>query len=161
MTSWFVYLIECEGNTIYTGIATDVAARYAVHAAGKGARYTRSRPPRRLLCTVPAADRSEASKWSTGSRSSPLSRSARSWRWSWLRRRILRGQCSQKGNSLSAPRGCYELILGWCSVEKGCSGDTLFQTWLCPGEEPLPCGHHRMQAAYRTMRDQDSARTCR
>jgi putative endonuclease len=26
------------------------------------ARYTRSRPPRRLLCTVPAADRSEASK---------------------------------------------------------------------------------------------------
>jgi putative endonuclease len=62
MASWFVYLIECEGDTIYTGIATDVAARYAAHAAGKGARYTRSRPPRRLLCTVPAADRSEASK---------------------------------------------------------------------------------------------------
>lgn len=62
MASWFVYLIECEGNTIYTGIATDVAARYAAHAAGKGARYTRSRPPRRLLCTIPATDRSEASK---------------------------------------------------------------------------------------------------
>ncbi len=62
MASWFVYLIECEGNTIYTGIATDVAARYAAHAAGKGARYTRSRPPRRLLCTIPATDRSEASR---------------------------------------------------------------------------------------------------
>lgn len=62
MASWFVYLIECEGNTIYTGIATDVAARYAAHAAGKGARYTRSRPPRQLLCTIPAKDRSEASK---------------------------------------------------------------------------------------------------
>lgn len=62
MASWFVYLIECEGNTIYTGIATDVAARYAAHAAGKGARYTRSRPPRRLLCTIPAMDRSEASR---------------------------------------------------------------------------------------------------
>lgn len=62
MSGWFVYLIECKGDTIYTGIATDVAARYAAHAAGKGARYTRSRPPRRLLCTIPASDRSEASK---------------------------------------------------------------------------------------------------
>lgn len=62
MAGWFVYLIECKGDTIYTGIATDVAARYAAHAAGKGARYTRSRPPRRLLCTIPASDRSEASK---------------------------------------------------------------------------------------------------
>lgn len=62
MANWFVYLIECEGNTIYTGIATDVAARYAAHVAGKGAKYTRSRRPRRLLCTIPAANRSEASK---------------------------------------------------------------------------------------------------
>lgn len=61
MANWFVYLIECEGNSIYTGITTDVAARYAAHVAGKGARYTRSRPPRRLLCSFPAADRSEAS----------------------------------------------------------------------------------------------------
>lgn len=60
--SWFVYLIECEDNSIYTGITTDVAARYAAHAAGTGARYTRSRPPRRLLCSFPAADRSEASR---------------------------------------------------------------------------------------------------
>ncbi|GAB3550547.1 hypothetical protein GCM10027343_33700 [Noviherbaspirillum agri] len=62
VANWYVYLIECEGNAIYTGIATDVAARYAAHAAGKGAKYTRSRPPRRLLCTIPAADRSEASR---------------------------------------------------------------------------------------------------
>lgn len=62
MVGWFVYLIECEGNSIYTGITTDVAARYAAHLAGKGARYTRSRPPRQLLCSFPAADRSEASQ---------------------------------------------------------------------------------------------------
>lgn len=62
MVTWFVYLIECEGNSIYTGITTDVAARYAAHAAGKGAKYTRSRPPRQLLCSFPAADRSDASK---------------------------------------------------------------------------------------------------
>ena len=46
---WYVYLILCRSNAIYTGIALDVAARYAQHAAGTGARYTRANPPRRLL----------------------------------------------------------------------------------------------------------------
>jgi putative endonuclease len=46
---WYVYLILCSSGTIYTGIALDVAARYAQHLAGTGARYTRANPPRRLL----------------------------------------------------------------------------------------------------------------
>lgn len=58
--SWYVYLIECRGGSIYTGIARDVAARYAAHAAGKGARYTRSRPPERLIAVFAAADKSAA-----------------------------------------------------------------------------------------------------
>ncbi len=58
--SWYVYLIECRGGSIYTGIAVDVAARYAAHAAGKGARYTRSRPPERLLAVFAMADKSAA-----------------------------------------------------------------------------------------------------
>lgn len=57
---WFVYLLLCRDGSIYTGIAVDVAARYAQHAAGKGARYTRSHPPRRLLKVIPCADRSAA-----------------------------------------------------------------------------------------------------
>jgi putative endonuclease len=59
---WFLYLIECEDGTLYTGIAIDPQARFALHAAGKGARYTRSHPPRRLLLTVAFPDRSSASK---------------------------------------------------------------------------------------------------
>ncbi len=59
---WFVYLIECKDGSIYTGIAVDVEARYAVHLNGKGARYTRSHPPRRLLAAVEFQNRSEASK---------------------------------------------------------------------------------------------------
>lgn len=59
---WFVYLIECAGGSIYTGIAVDVAARYAMHASGKGAKYTRSHPPLRLLATIEQGSRSEASK---------------------------------------------------------------------------------------------------
>jgi putative endonuclease len=60
--TWFLYLLECKNGSIYTGIAVDVAARYAAHAKGKGARYTRSHPPRRLLTIVEYPDRSTASK---------------------------------------------------------------------------------------------------
>ena len=59
---WFVYLIECRDGSIYTGIAVDVAARYAAHASGKGARYTRAHPPARLLGCIGYPDRSSASK---------------------------------------------------------------------------------------------------
>jgi len=59
---WFVYLIECRDGSLYTGITTDVAARYAAHAAGKGARYTRSHPPSRLLASEAHPDRSAAAK---------------------------------------------------------------------------------------------------
>lgn len=59
---WRVYLIECVDGSIYTGIAVDVAARYAAHACGKGARYTRSHPPARLLGSVEFPDRSSALK---------------------------------------------------------------------------------------------------
>lgn len=58
--SWYVYLIECRDGSIYTGVARDVAARYSAHAAGKGARYTRSRPPERLIAVFAAADKSAA-----------------------------------------------------------------------------------------------------
>jgi ribosome-associated protein len=60
--AWFVYLIECRDGSIYTGIAVDVDARYAAHESGRGARYTRSHPPKRLLAAVACTDRSDASK---------------------------------------------------------------------------------------------------
>lgn len=62
MRPWYVYLIECRGGSVYTGIAVDVARRYAQHAAGTGARYTRSRPPVRLLGQLAFPDRSTASR---------------------------------------------------------------------------------------------------
>lgn len=60
--SWFVYLIECTDGSIYTGIAVDVKARFDAHCAGKGARYTRSHPPLRLLASAAYPDRSTASQ---------------------------------------------------------------------------------------------------
>ena len=43
-------------------VAVDVDKRYAEHVAGKGARYTRSHPPRRLLARFEHPDRSAALK---------------------------------------------------------------------------------------------------
>ncbi|HEX4328262.1 MAG TPA: GIY-YIG nuclease family protein [Burkholderiales bacterium] len=60
--AWFLYLLECRDGSLYTGIAVDVEARYAAHASGRGARYTRSHPPRRILLVQPHPDRSSASK---------------------------------------------------------------------------------------------------
>jgi putative endonuclease len=62
MPCWYVYLLECRDGSLYTGIATDVERRYAEHVAGKGARYTRSHPPSRLLARFPCPDRSTASR---------------------------------------------------------------------------------------------------
>ena len=59
---WYLYLIECTDNSIYTGIAVDVAARYDAHVRGKGARYTRAHPPRRLLAVLRCPDRSSAAR---------------------------------------------------------------------------------------------------
>ena len=59
---WFLYLLECEDGSIYTGIAVDVEKRLAQHRSGKGARYTRSHPPKKILATRKYRDRSAASK---------------------------------------------------------------------------------------------------
>jgi len=61
-SSWYVYLIECRDGSLYTGIAVDVVLRYEKHVAGKGARYTRSHPPLRLLGQCAYPDRAEASR---------------------------------------------------------------------------------------------------
>lgn len=47
--AWAVYLLECTDGRVYTGIARDAEQRYAKHLSGKGARFTRSNPPRQLL----------------------------------------------------------------------------------------------------------------
>lgn len=60
--AYFVYLIECEDKSIYTGITTDVERRFKEHASKTGARYTRSRKVKRVLRTEQFANRSQASK---------------------------------------------------------------------------------------------------
>jgi predicted GIY-YIG superfamily endonuclease len=58
--TWHVYIVRCADGTLYTGVAKDPAARVARHNVGRGAKYTRSRLPVRLVYREPAADRGVA-----------------------------------------------------------------------------------------------------
>lgn len=58
--TWFVYVARCGDGSLYTGITTDPDRREALHNAGRGARYTRSRGPIKLVYREQAADRGTA-----------------------------------------------------------------------------------------------------
>lgn len=58
----WLYFIECRSGAIYTGISRDVDARYKLHVSGKGARYTRMNPPRRLIGSKAYGNRTEAAR---------------------------------------------------------------------------------------------------
>lgn len=59
-TAWSVYIVRCEDDSLYTGIAKDVAARLEKHNSGRGAAYTRARRPVRLLYREDRLTRSAA-----------------------------------------------------------------------------------------------------
>jgi predicted GIY-YIG superfamily endonuclease len=42
---WFVYLLRCADDSLYTGIAKDLTRRCRQHNAGTASRYTRCRLP--------------------------------------------------------------------------------------------------------------------
>lgn len=58
--SWFVYILQCNDGTLYTGITNDVERRVQQHNDGKGARYTRTRRPVKLLYMETCEGRSHA-----------------------------------------------------------------------------------------------------
>ncbi|KTG29437.1 GIY-YIG nuclease family protein [Haloferax profundi] len=45
----FVYVLQCNDESLYTGYTTDVERRVAEHNAGDGAKYTRGRTPVELV----------------------------------------------------------------------------------------------------------------
>lgn len=61
---WFVYIVCCADNTLYTGIAKDVARRVVEHNSNNllGASYTRARRPVRLVYEEAAQTRSAAAR---------------------------------------------------------------------------------------------------
>lgn len=63
MNSWFVYIVKCSDDTLYTGITTNVEKRVAAHNhPSKGAKYTRYRQPVKILWQSGIYTKSEALK---------------------------------------------------------------------------------------------------
>lgn len=60
--AYFVYILQCEDGSLYTGLTTDVKRRFAEHKAGTGGAYTRSHGAERLVYAEKKKDRSAASK---------------------------------------------------------------------------------------------------
>ena len=58
--SWYLYILRCKDNTLYTGITTDVARRLEAHRSGKGAKYTRGRCPLELVYQESCGTHSDA-----------------------------------------------------------------------------------------------------
>ena len=59
---WFLYVVVCADTSLYTGITTDLDRRIDEHnRLSRGAKYTRSRRPVRLIYSKIFSDRSTAS----------------------------------------------------------------------------------------------------
>lgn len=61
---YYVYILRCEDNTLYTGITTDVARRFAEHREDKvkGAKYTKAHKPKEIAAAWEVGTKSDASK---------------------------------------------------------------------------------------------------
>ena len=60
--AYFVYMLECQDGSYYTGSTINVEKRFRIHLSGKGASYTRSHKPRRIIFKHELADKSSALK---------------------------------------------------------------------------------------------------
>jgi putative endonuclease len=58
----YCYIVECADGTYYTGWAIDPEKRVAMHNKGRGARYTRTRVPVKLVYVEELPDRRSAMK---------------------------------------------------------------------------------------------------
>ena len=59
---YYLYILQTTDNTLYCGIARDVQKRFQEHLSGKGAKYTRSHKPLKIVYTKEFENKSEALK---------------------------------------------------------------------------------------------------
>ena len=59
---WFVYMLRCRDNSVYTGITNNLNKRIEAHMSGNGSKYLRGRLPVKLIYKENFLNRSHASK---------------------------------------------------------------------------------------------------
>lgn len=57
---YFIYFLRCEDNSIYIGTSNDVDKRYEAHKKGKGAKYTKAHPVKKIECILRCDNKREA-----------------------------------------------------------------------------------------------------
>ena len=57
---WLLYIVECKGGSLYTGITKDLTRRLKMHNSGQASHYTRARRPVKLLYQESCAGRVQA-----------------------------------------------------------------------------------------------------
>jgi len=64
METWYLYLIRCKDNSLYTGITTDVRRRVKEHQGNdrKGSKYLRGKGPLKLVLKKKIGNKSLTSK---------------------------------------------------------------------------------------------------
>ena len=60
MNKNFTYIVECSDHRLYTGWTNDLEKRIEAHNTGKGAKYTKTRRPVRLVYFETFATKEEA-----------------------------------------------------------------------------------------------------
>ncbi|MBI2029254.1 GIY-YIG nuclease family protein [Candidatus Gottesmanbacteria bacterium] len=59
---WYLYILRCSDNSLYTGITNDFGKRIGMHRLGKGSKYVRSRLPVKLVYKEQHQDEKSARK---------------------------------------------------------------------------------------------------
>lgn len=59
---YYVYMLKCADGSLYTGYTNDLQKRAGVHNSGRGAKYTKSRLPVRLVYSEEHESKSSALK---------------------------------------------------------------------------------------------------
>ena len=59
---WFVYILLCTDDSLYTGCTNNIEKRFSEHSSGKGGRYTRSHKPVDIVYKESFHTKSEALK---------------------------------------------------------------------------------------------------
>ena len=57
---WYLYILRCSDESLYTGITKDIERRFKMHSDGKAARYTRTRRPLEMIYQETCKTRTDA-----------------------------------------------------------------------------------------------------
>lgn len=59
---WYVYILQCNNNALYTGVTNDLVKRMKTHEEGKGSKYVKAKGFRQLLKFKKCENKSDAHK---------------------------------------------------------------------------------------------------